>query len=185
MFNKLPRVDAVEVVERSVIPIQCSLAHREDEIALGQYPVKPGIFDHEARAVSRLESRTKRRYTAFGKRVVPDEVRPVDVLPQFCGLTLDKNCLDEFAHDINAGGGLRKALEQRLQALAAIMGLRVVLDVFRLVNDGDRRRVARLDAFEEGLDLVLSSFLAHRALRLFDRLSQTGCSFPIAPPGCQ
>ena len=58
----------------------------------------------------------------------------------------DEVAVGEGADDVHAGVGLRQAGEERGQAFAAFVGLRVVLDVLRLVDDGGGSGVARFDA---------------------------------------
>ena len=58
----------------------------------------------------------------------------------------------EGADDVHARVGFRQAGEERGQAFAAFVRLRVVLDVLRLVDDGGGSRVARFDALEELAD---------------------------------
>jgi hypothetical protein len=46
--------------------------------------------------------------------------------------------IGEYAHDINAWGAFGETFEQFRQALTSLVGLRIVLDVFVRVDDGDR-----------------------------------------------
>ncbi|HAR66439.1 MAG TPA: hypothetical protein DCR55_09545 [Lentisphaeria bacterium] len=93
----------------------------------------------------------------------------------------------EDAHDIDARRTLRQPLEQGRQPLATFLGLRVVLDVLARIDDGNRIRIARFDAFEQGLDSFFS-FYAHGYLRL-DLLPYShlnlGFDGPTLGDGCE
>ena len=60
----------------------------------------------------------------------------------------------EDPHEGDAGVGPGQPLEEGGEALAAFVGLGIVLDVLRLVDDGGRAGVPRLDALQEQLDEV-------------------------------
>ena len=61
----------------------------------------------------------------------------------------------EGPHDVDPRRGPGQALKQHSQPLAALVGLRIVLDVFRLVDHRDRRRVSGFYAFQQRADPVL------------------------------
>ncbi len=48
---------------------------------------------------------------------------------------------------MHARVGFRQKRKKRREALAALMGLRIVLDVFRLIDHGDGFGIARFDVF--------------------------------------
>ena len=60
----------------------------------------------------------------------------------------------ESPHDVHLGPGFGQALKEGGQPFAAFVGLRIVLDVLRFVNDGDGLGIAGLDAFQQCPDLV-------------------------------
>lgn len=70
------------------------------------------------------------------------------------GMGKDEFAIFECPNDVHAGFGLRQAFEERRQAFAAFMGLRVVLNVFRLVDNGYGPGFAGLDALQQRSDLV-------------------------------
>ena len=70
------------------------------------------------------------------------------------GVAEDEIAILEGADDVHARICRRQALEQGREPLAALPGLRVVLNVFRLVDHGDRVRVSGFDAFEQGADFI-------------------------------
>ena len=70
------------------------------------------------------------------------------------GVREDKVTILESSHDIHPRRGLRQPFEESGQAFAAFFGLRIMLNVLRLIDDGDRSWFAGLDAFQQFPDLV-------------------------------
>ena len=72
----------------------------------------------------------------------------ISVSEVILGMGEDVVVILEDAYDVHLGVGFCKSLEQNCQAFTAFMCLRVMLDVLVFVDDGDRFRVAGLDAFQ-------------------------------------
>ena len=60
----------------------------------------------------------------------------------------------EGSNDVHPRRSLRQPLEENRQSLAALVGLGVVLNVLRFINDGDGARITGLDALEKRPDLI-------------------------------
>jgi hypothetical protein len=66
----------------------------------------------------------------------------------------DEVAILKSVDNVHPGRGLGQPLEQGCQPLAPLLGLRIVLYVFRLVYDRDRAGIAGFDAFQQGADFI-------------------------------
>ncbi len=70
------------------------------------------------------------------------------------GMPEDEVAILKSADNVHPGRDLGQPLEQGCQPLAPLLGLRIVLYVFRLVHDRDRAGIAGFDAFQQGADFI-------------------------------
>ena len=74
----------------------------------------------------------------------------------------DKITVLESSHDIDSWRSPGQSLKKRGETLTALVCLRVVLNVFGLIDDGDGFRVARFYAFQQRPDLIFLRALHDR-----------------------
>jgi hypothetical protein len=70
------------------------------------------------------------------------------------GMPEDEVAILKSADNVHPGRDLGQPLEQGCQPLAPLLGLRIVLYVFRLVHDRDRAGIAGFDAFQQDADFI-------------------------------